>query len=104
MSKRFCLQRSIVNIVTVRLNLLSRPVSINYCFSIKANLAVQEAKLAVAMADLEAAQATLNAKEAELHEVQMMYERAMKEKQVSFTACKFIISCHSARGSGNKTM
>ena len=56
------------------------------------------------MADLEAAQATLNAKEAELHEVQMMYERAMKEKQVSVTSCKFISSCYSARGNGNNMM
>ena len=34
------------------------------------------------MGDLEKAQAQLNEKEAELQEVQSMYERAVKEKQV----------------------
>lgn len=75
-----------------------------FVFFFKANLAVQEAKLAVAMADLEAAQATLNAKEAELHEVQMMYERAMKEKQVSFTSCQFIGSCYTTNVCTKKDM
>ena len=45
-------------------------------------MTVQEAKYSVAMADLEKAQAQLNEKEAELQEVQSMYERAVKEKQV----------------------
>ena len=43
------------------------------------------------MGDLEKAQAQLNEKEAELQEVQSMYERAVKEKQViieiSFMSC-----------------
>ncbi len=51
---------------------------------LKANLAVQEAKLNIAMEDLRAAEATLSAKEAELQEVQSMYEKAVKEKQVSY--------------------
>ena len=51
------------------------------------------------MGDLEKAQAQLNEKEAELQEVQSMYERAVKEKQViaelvfmSYTATLISIS------------
>ena len=50
--------------------------------SLKANLAVQEARLAVAMGDLEMAQAQLDEKERELALVQAEYDKAMAEKQV----------------------
>ena len=56
-------------------------------------MAVQEAKYSVAMDDLDTAQGQLNKKEAELQEVQSMYERAVKEKQVfSNFACNFHIA------------
>ena len=49
---------------------------------LKANLAIQEARLGAAMQDLNLAQEKLDAKQRELDEVQALYDKAMREKQV----------------------
>ncbi len=49
---------------------------------LKANLAIQEARLGAAMQDLNLAQEKLDAKQKELDEVQALYDKAMREKQV----------------------
>ncbi len=50
---------------------------------LKANLAIQEARLGAAMQDLNLAQEKLDAKQRELDEVQALYDKAMREKQVN---------------------
>ena len=65
--------------IEVNVSISSR---ISFLFS-QANLTIQEAKLELANKDLDKAQAQLNEKEAELQEVQMMYDSAVKEKQVT---------------------
>lgn len=62
---------------------------ISFLIDFKANLAIQQAKLNKAQAELAVAEELQRSKEEEVRQCQELYEKALSEKQVSFSFLQF---------------